>query len=76
MATIEVMDGLVLTFLVNALWQIPAILAVAALGAWLLRRGPARSRHSLWVGALAASVLRDDCWMLDPASARGGRAPP
>lgn len=50
-------DGLVLTFLGNALWQIPAILAVAAVGARLLRRGPARYRHALWVGALAASVL-------------------
>lgn len=50
-------DGLVLTFLGNALWQIPAILAVAAVGARLLRRGPARYRHALWVGALAVSVL-------------------
>lgn len=50
-------DGLVLTFLGNALWQIPAILVVAAVGARLLRRGPARYRHALWVGALTASVL-------------------
>lgn len=50
-------DGLVLTFLGNAVWQIPVLLAAGALGERLLRRGPARFRHALWTGVLAASVL-------------------
>jgi beta-lactamase regulating signal transducer with metallopeptidase domain len=50
-------DGLVLTFLGNALWQIPVLLAAGILGARLLRRGPTRFRHALWLGVLAASVL-------------------
>lgn len=81
-------EGLVLTFLGNALWQIPVILAVAAVGARLLRRGPARYRHALWVGALAASVLLPAASLLPrsselraivqapaPALAEGSRAP-
>lgn len=50
-------EDLVLTFVLNALWQVPAAIAVAALGAQFLRRGPARHRHALWVAALAAGVL-------------------
>lgn len=50
-------EDLALTFVLNALWQVPAAIAVAALGARLLRRGPARHRHALWVAALAAGVL-------------------
>jgi len=53
----ESVERLVLTFLINTVWQIPALLVVATLGARLLRRGPARYRHALWIGALAASVL-------------------
>ena len=69
------MDGLVLTFLGNALWQIPAILAVAAAGARLLRRGPARFRHALWVGALAASVLLPAASLLPREPAPRAAAP-
>lgn len=50
-------DGLVLTFLLNALWQVPVAVAAALLGDRLLRRSPARYRHALWLGALAAVVL-------------------
>ena len=49
-------DGIVLTFLCNAVWQIPLLFAVATLGARLLRRGPARYRHALWLAALVASI--------------------
>jgi len=46
-----------LTFLVNALWQVPLVTVVAALAAWLLRHGPAGHRHAVWVAALAAATL-------------------
>ena len=46
-----------LTFLVNSLWQVPLVTAVAALAAWLMRRGPARHRHAVWTAALAAAFL-------------------
>src|SRR5882762_6420943 len=48
---------LVLNFLLNATWQIPAIMFVASVGARLLKRGPARYRHALWVAALLLSVV-------------------
>ena len=48
---------LILNFVLNAGWQIAAIFAVAALGAWLLRNGPARYRHTLWIVALVASLI-------------------
>ncbi len=64
------LDGLLLTFLLNALWQIPVAVAGGLLGARLLRRAPARQRHALWLMvavaclALPAASLRRP----DPAS--------
>jgi beta-lactamase regulating signal transducer with metallopeptidase domain len=46
---------LLLTFLLNACWQIALVTAVAALCARLLRGTTARYRHLLWVIALAFS---------------------
>jgi beta-lactamase regulating signal transducer with metallopeptidase domain/uncharacterized membrane protein YkoI len=43
---------LLLTFLLNACWQIALVTAVAALCARLLRRTSARHQHLLWVTAL------------------------
>src|SRR5688572_33424101 len=47
---------LLLTFLLNAAWQIAAVTAFAAVGAWLLRGTAAWCRHSLWVAALTLSL--------------------
>src|SRR5262245_15386431 len=44
-----------LTFLLNACWQIALITAIAAFCAWLLRETTARYQHLLWVTALAFS---------------------
>ena len=48
---------LLLTFLLNACWQIPLIAAFATFCDWLLRRSSARYRHLLWVAALVISFL-------------------
>lgn len=48
---------LLLTFLLNAVWQIALIAALASLGAWLLRRSSMRFQHWLWVAALCLSLL-------------------
>jgi len=48
---------LLLTFLLNAVWQIALIAVLASFGAWLLRRSPARYQHWLWVAALGLSFL-------------------
>jgi beta-lactamase regulating signal transducer with metallopeptidase domain/uncharacterized membrane protein YkoI/biotin carboxyl carrier protein len=48
----ERISQLILTFLLNAGWQIALLTAVAALCAWLLRDTAARYRHWLWVTAL------------------------
>ena len=47
----------VLTFLLNSLWQIPVVTAVAILICWFMRNGPAAHRHVVWVAALFASIL-------------------
>src|SRR5262245_29339276 len=47
---------LLLTFLLNACWQIALITTVAALCGRLLRGTTARYRHLLWVSALAFSL--------------------
>jgi beta-lactamase regulating signal transducer with metallopeptidase domain len=49
-------SAFILNYVVNATWQIAAIATVAALGSLLLRNGPARYRHVLWLAALALSV--------------------
>lgn len=54
MATI---DRFLLTFLLNALWQIPLIAIVSALLGRLMRNGPASHRHVLHAAALAACLL-------------------
>ena len=47
---------LLLTFLLNASWQVALIAAFAALCDWLLRGTAARYRHALWVCALLFSL--------------------
>lgn len=46
----------VVNYVVNATWQIAAIAVVALLGSLLLRNGPARYRHVLWVATLVFCV--------------------
>jgi beta-lactamase regulating signal transducer with metallopeptidase domain len=48
---------LLLTFLLNAAWQVAVITACAALGDRLLRGTGARYQHALWVSALLLSIL-------------------
>src|ERR1044071_5497557 len=50
-------SGLLLTFLLNAIWQVALIAALAALGSWLLRNSVARYRHWVWVSALCLAFL-------------------
>jgi len=47
----------VLNFVLNSAWQIAAIFVVASLVSWLLRNGPARYRHTLWVVVMLASFV-------------------
>ena len=53
----RISSQLLLTFLLNSLWQIALIAGLAALGSWLLRDSVARYRHWLWVSALCLAVL-------------------
>ena len=48
---------LLLTFLLNAVWQVALMAALATLGAWLLRDFSARYRHWLYVAALCLAFL-------------------
>src|SRR5690349_5366414 len=48
---------LLLTFLLNAVWQIALLAALASFGAWLLRQSATRYQHWIWVAALSLSVL-------------------
>lgn len=53
----RISSQLLLTFLLNSLWQITLIAGLAALGSWLLRDSVARYRHWLWVSALCLAFL-------------------
>jgi beta-lactamase regulating signal transducer with metallopeptidase domain len=46
---------LLLTFLLNAAWQIALIASLAAISAWILRHSAARHQHWVWVAALLLS---------------------
>jgi len=48
---------LILNFVLNSCWQIAAVFAVAWIGARLLKSGPARYRHALWIVALVACFV-------------------
>ena len=43
------LEGAVLTFLVNAVWQTPVVAAAGFGAAFLLRRASAAYRYRLWV---------------------------
>lgn len=47
----------VVNFMLNAGWQIAVIFAIAAVAGALMRNGPVRYRHTLWVVALVASLV-------------------
>jgi beta-lactamase regulating signal transducer with metallopeptidase domain len=50
-------NSFVLNFVVNAIWQVAVVAALAALGNWLLSHvASARQRHFVWVAALVLSV--------------------
>ena len=53
----RISSQLLLTFLLNSLWQIALIAALAALGSWLLRDSVARNQHWVWVTALCFAFL-------------------
>ena len=69
------LEALALTFLLNALWQVPLVVLAASLGERLLSRGPARLRHGLWVAALGACVLLPAASLIPERSPEAG-APP
>src|SRR5882757_3129094 len=50
-----------LSYLFNALWQIPLIFAAACIAARMLRRTHPRFGHRLWVGALLVEVVLPAC---------------
>jgi hypothetical protein len=44
-------------FVLNALWQAPLVVAIAACAAYWLRRAPGRQIHAIWTWAALAAVL-------------------
>lgn len=50
-------DGLLVTYLANALWMTCLVAAAAMFLARSIRRGPSRYRHALWIMALALASL-------------------
>ena len=52
----ETLSPVLITFLVNSLWQITLIAGAAWLASMMLRDNPASHRHTIWIAALIASV--------------------
>ena len=53
----RIISQFLLTFLLNSLWQIALIAALATFGGWLLRNSAVRYLHWLWVSALCLAFL-------------------
>lgn len=53
----RISSEVLLTFLLNAVWQVALIAVLAAAGSWLLRNSVARYHHWLWVTALCLAFL-------------------
>jgi beta-lactamase regulating signal transducer with metallopeptidase domain len=53
----ETISRSLLTFLLNALWQVPVVALVAMAVCRILRNGPASHRHAVQVAALVCAVL-------------------
>ncbi len=68
----ETFSGYVLTFLLNALWQVMIVAMIAAGCARLLRKTPVRFQHVLWVLALVISVSLPLQSLLQKPEIRGG----
>ena len=68
----KAISALLMTYLVNAVWQVPAIAITAALCARFMRRTPSEYTHRLWVAALLLSTLLP---LLSLGSAVGGLDP-
>lgn len=51
----------VVTYLLNAAWQVPVVFTAAWLSARLLRRVGAPAEHRMWVGALMAAAVLPAC---------------
>jgi len=73
----RIISQLLLTFLVNACWQIALVASAAALCASLFRRTTARYRHLIWVTALTLCVclpLVTSSRLFSPRLTRGQHA--
>src|SRR5436189_2686579 len=51
----KISSQLILTFLLNACWQIAVVAVLASVASWLLRNSAARCRHLVWVAAMFLS---------------------
>lgn len=68
------MVEIVLSFLLNAVWQIALITLIAAACSRLLSPAPARLRHALWVAALLLCVALPLASLFDTAEAELSRS--
>ena len=64
----RILETWLLTYAVNALWQVPTVFAAAWIAARASRRAGPAFQHTLWTTALVAEVLLPGC------SARPGQA--
>lgn len=51
------LSGFVASYVVNAVWEVALIVAVAWLTSWLLKRLGPQTEHKVWVAALMMSVV-------------------
>lgn len=65
----EPINRIALTFLLNGVWQVTLVAAVAFLAQRMMRRGPASHRHAMLVAALVAATALPVASVRKPAPA-------
>jgi len=71
----ESLSHAVVVYVLNAAWQVPVIVSAALLGAFSLRRGPARYQNNLWQIALTACLILPLIAAVTVAAASGDGSP-
>ena len=67
----ETINRMIVGYLLNSVWQVTVIAALAFLCSTFVRRAPGRYRHILWVLCLVASVLVPAATVVMQVRARG-----
>ncbi len=57
-------EDMLLSYLLNSIWQAPVLLGIGLLAAWLVRPAGPRAEHRVWVGTLLGQTVLPAAFLL------------